>query len=183
MEIYIVIISGRPNINIQNVCDSKFFEECPSLHKSQHHKHFHILGTNPLKHFLTFPYISVIDSILKGLRDMPVQQKYKVNHRCNLKFSRRHVKKAKTDKSQTKLILIMYFIYLNIAKILAFPVPYSSDDKESACNAEDLGWIPRSGRCPGEGNGNPLQYSCLENSMGRVAWWATVLGSQKVRHD
>ena len=114
---------------------------------------------------------------------MPVQQKYKVNHRCNLKFSRRHVKKAKTDKSQTKLILIMYFIYLNIAKILAFPVPYSSDDKESACNAEDLGWIPRSGRCPGEGNGNPLQYSCLENSMDRGAWWATVLGSQKVRHD
>ena len=70
---------------------------------------------------------------------MPVQQKYKVNHRCNLKFSRRHVKKAKTDKNQIKLILIMYFIYHNIAKILAFPVPYSSDDKESACNAEDLG--------------------------------------------
>ena len=40
-----------------------------------------------------------------------------------------------------------------------------SDNKESACNAEDLGSIPGLGRFPGEGNGNPLQYSCLENSM------------------
>ena len=39
--------------------------------------------------------------------------------------------------------------------------------KESACNAEDLGWIPGSGRSPGKGNGNPLQYSCLENPMDR----------------
>ena len=43
----------------------------------------------------------------------------------------------------------------------------SSDGKESACNAGDLGSIPRSGRSPGEENGNPLQYSCLENSMDR----------------
>ena len=48
--------------------------------------------------------------------------------------------------------------------------------KESACNAGDtgdVGSIPESGRSPGEGNGNPLQYSCLENSMDRGAWWAT----------
>ena len=51
-----------------------------------------------------------------------------------------------------------------------------SDDKESACNAEDLGSIPGSGRFPGEGNGSPLQYSCLGDSMGRGAWWATVHG-------
>ena len=55
-------------------------------------------------------------------------------------------------------------------------LPYSSDDKESACNAGDLGLIPGSGRSPGEGNGNPLQYSCLENPMDRGAWWATVYG-------
>ena len=48
-----------------------------------------------------------------------------------------------------------------------------SDDKESACNSEDQSSIPRSGRYPREGNGNPLQYSSLENSMGRGAWWAT----------
>ena len=48
-----------------------------------------------------------------------------------------------------------------------------SDSKESACNAGDLGLIPEWGRSPGEGNGNPFQYSCLENSMGSRAWWAT----------
>ena len=52
----------------------------------------------------------------------------------------------------------------------------SSESKESACNAGDLGSIPESGRSPGEGNGNPLQYSCLENSMDRGAWWAAVHG-------
>ena len=54
-----------------------------------------------------------------------------------------------------------------------------SDDKESACNAGDSGLIPESGRSPGEGNGNPLQYSCLENSMDRGAWEATVHGAAK----
>ena len=50
-------------------------------------------------------------------------------------------------------------------------------NKESACNSGDTGdtsLIPGSGRSPGEGNGNPLQYSCLEKSMDRGAWWATV---------
>ena len=50
--------------------------------------------------------------------------------------------------------------------------PGGSDGKESACNAGDLGLIPGSGRSPGEGNGNLLQYSCLENSMDRGTWWA-----------
>ena len=45
--------------------------------------------------------------------------------------------------------------------------PGGSDGKESACNVEDQGSIPGSGRSPGEGNGNPLQYSCLENPMDR----------------
>ena len=51
--------------------------------------------------------------------------------------------------------------------------PNSSDDKESACNVGDLGLITGSGRCPGEGNVYPLQYSCLENSMDRGTWQAT----------
>ena len=51
--------------------------------------------------------------------------------------------------------------------------PGSSDGKESACIAEDPGLIPGSGRSPGEGNGYPLQYSGLENSMDREAWQAT----------
>ena len=52
--------------------------------------------------------------------------------------------------------------------------PGGSDSKESACNVGDLGSISGSGRCPGEGNGNPLQCPCVENSMDREAWWAKV---------
>ena len=51
-----------------------------------------------------------------------------------------------------------------------------SDGKESACNYGDPGLIPGLGRFPGKGNGTPLQYSCLENSMDRGAWWALVHG-------
>ena len=54
-----------------------------------------------------------------------------------------------------------------------------SDSKESTCNVGDLGLIPGLGRCPGEVNGNPLQYSYLENSMDRRAWQATVHGVAK----
>ena len=61
--------------------------------------------------------------------------------------------------------------------------PGGSEGKASACNAGDLGSIPGPGRNPGEGNGNPLQYSFLEDSMDRGAWRATVYGSQRVGHD
>ena len=57
--------------------------------------------------------------------------------------------------------------------------PSGSEVKASACNAGDLGSIPGSGRSPGQGNGNPLQYSCLENPMGGGDWWATVHGVAK----
>ena len=59
--------------------------------------------------------------------------------------------------------------------------PGGSEVKAYACNAGDLGSIPGLGRSPGEGNGNPLQYSCLENSMEGGAWWATVHGVAKSR--
>ena len=58
----------------------------------------------------------------------------------------------------------------------ALDFPGGSDGKASAYNARDLGSIPTLGRSPGEGNGNPLQYSCLENPMDGGAWWATVHG-------
>ena len=60
--------------------------------------------------------------------------------------------------------------YMTIGKTMAQIV------EVSACNAGDLSLVPGSGRSPGEGNGNPLQYSCLENSMDGGAWWATVHG-------
>ena len=57
--------------------------------------------------------------------------------------------------------------------------PGGSDGKEPACNATDLGLSPGSGRCPGERNGKPLKYSCLENPKNRETWWATVPGVQR----
>ena len=57
--------------------------------------------------------------------------------------------------------------------------PSVSDGKESACNEGDLGSIPELVRSPGEGNGNSLQYSCLENSMDREAWRTMVHGVTK----
>ena len=50
------------------------------------------------------------------------------------------------------------------------------DGKESACSEGDLGLIPESGRSPGDGNGKPLQYSCLDNSMDTGVWWAIAYG-------
>ena len=68
-------------------------------------------------------------------------------------------------------------------ELLAIPVfldfSGGSDDKESACSVGDLGSVPGLGRSSGEGNGYSFQYSCLENSMNRGAWWATVPGIAK----
>ena len=69
--------------------------------------------------------------------------------------------------------------YKGLQSFMGFPG--GSELKPSACNVGDLGSIPGSGRSPGEGNGNPLQYSVLENPMGIGAWWATVNGVAKIR--
>ena len=61
--------------------------------------------------------------------------------------------------------------------------PGSSDGKASACNVGDPGSIPGLGRSPGEGNGNPLQHSCLENPMDREPDRLQSMGSQRVGHD
>ena len=61
--------------------------------------------------------------------------------------------------------------------------PCSSVSKDSACNVGDPGSSPGSGKSPGEGNGKPLQYSCLENPMDRGAWQAIVHGAARVGHD
>ena len=61
-----------------------------------------------------------------------------------------------------------------MAVLISVGFPGGSNGKESAGNAGDLGLTPGLGRSPGEGNGYPLQYSCLENSKDRRAWWATV---------
>ena len=77
---------------------------------------------------------------------------------------------AKSLSKRENLLLVSIFLK---------GFPGGSDRKESACNEGDPGLIPGSGRSPGEGNGNPVQYSCLENSMDRGAWRATVHGVEK----
>ena len=68
-------------------------------------------------------------------------------------------------------------VSLFIRALIGFPS--GSDGKESACNAGDLDSISGSERSPGEGNGYPLQYSCMEKSMNRGAWWAIAHGVSK----
>ena len=72
---------------------------------------------------------------------------------------------------------------VNVANGYTEGFPGGSVVKKSPANAGDRDWIPGSGRSPGEGNDNPLRYSCLGNPMDRGAWWATVHGSQRVGHD
>ena len=81
----------------------------------------------------------------------------------------------------------MYLIVLSHPyKVESGGLAWWLSGKESACSAGDTGdtsSIPGVGRCSGEGNGNPLQYSCLENPMDRGVWWAIVHGIVRVLHD
>ena len=72
----------------------------------------------------------------------------------------------------------MKFLIFNLLKFIV-SFPGGSVVKDPPANEEDAGLILGSGRSPGEGNGNPLQYSCLENSMDRGAWHVTVHGAAK----
>ena len=89
-----------------------------------------------------------------------------------------HIFFLKISTSLEKLLLVMRNMYSPFSRNC---FPGGSEVKASACNAGDLSSIPGLGRPPGEGNGNPLQYSCLENPMDRGAWWATVHGVTKSR--
>ena len=71
----------------------------------------------------------------------------------------------------------LFFKKMCVLEIKGFPG--GSEGKESAYNSGDLISIPGLGRSPGEGNGYPLQYSCLKNPMDRGTWWATVHGVEK----
>ena len=85
--------------------------------------------------------------------------------------------------------MLPFLLKPTISKILVtkcvmnMDFPGSSGSKESASNVGDLDSIPGLGRSPGEGNGNPLQYSYLENPMDRGAWWAPVPWGHRVEHD
>ena len=73
--------------------------------------------------------------------------------------------------------------FIRICTVIYMDLPGGSDGKASAYNVGDPGSIPWSGRSPGEGNGNPLQYSCLENSWMEKPGRLQSMGSQRVGHD
>ena len=89
-------------------------------------------------------------------------------------------KKILVPQSQSSSPIMQYTILQVLFGPLYFTLfPGGSDSKASAYNVGDLGSIPGLGRSPGEGNGTPLQYSCLKNPMDRGAWYATVCGVTK----
>ena len=82
------------------------------------------------------------------------------------------------------MVMICQYGFINENKctnLVGVGLPDGSALTNPPANAEDVGSIPGLERSPGEGNGNPLQYSCLENSMDRGAWWVTVKGVAKSR--
>ena len=90
-----------------------------------------------------------------------------------------HTRKTKKEKKKCPVENLPLIV---VQKLEGFPVVLTSG-KEPICNAGDIraaSSIPGLGRSPGEGDGNPLQYSCLENSIDRGAWWATVYGVAKI---
>ena len=99
-------------------------------------------------------------------------RKKKIN---NIKFnmSLNPISRKQNEITQMPVELVFCIIHNSFS---IFLIVVDQTLKKSACNAGDLGSIPGLGRSPGEGNGNPLQYSSLENPMDRRAWWATVHG-------
>ena len=97
-------------------------------------------------------------------------------------------KDTETQKQRENSLVFRFMKTLNLldecsilrAQLMLMGFTGGSDGKESAHNVRDLGSIPGSGRFPGEGNGKPLQYSCLRNPMDRGIWWLYIMGSQKV---
>ena len=108
---------------------------------------------------------------LLNCRQMIYQLSYEGSPNTQESFAFLYTNK-KDQKEKNKYCILMHF----------WGFSQSSVGKSSACNAADPGLIPGSGRSPGEGNGNPLQYSCLENPMDRGAWWATVHRTSRVRY-
>ena len=100
----------------------------------------------------------------------------KVHHLQNQEISKDFVVRKTVATTNMSLIYDVNHDFM-----ILWGFPGSSDGKESACKAGDLGLIPGSGRSPGEGNGFPLQYSCLENSINREVWQAIVHGVAKSR--
>ena len=124
--------------------------------------------------------------VFKGRRERAPRLRQRVNPtlphrfvRLSAQWTGRHPLTLTRGICSARSLLLWPLMFKGIIAFVRFPG--GSDGKASAHNAGDPGSIPGLGRSPGEGNGNPLQYSCLENSMDGGAWWATVHGVTKSR--
>ena len=115
-------------------------------------------------------------SALKALYKLSTQSSWACCH-CSGTSLAKSCSNGPTGYRPWQSLFIMAAIDYLLKQKMGFPV--GSDGKESACNARGPGSVLRLGRYPGEGNGYPLQCSCLENFMDRGAWWATVHGGRK----
>ena len=91
-----------------------------------------------------------------------------------------------TTREYIIFVILYYFVYMYLFGILYFlkmGIPSYLSQKRTCLQFRRPGFDPGSGRYPGEGNGNPLQYSCLENPMDRGAWQAILHGVARVRYD
>ena len=129
-----------------------------------------------------------IRKLLELISEFSKVSGYKINTQKSLAFlytnnekSEREIKESIPFTIATKRIKYLGINLLKETKVMGFP--HSSVGKSSACNAGDPGSIPGLGRSPGEENGSPLQYSCLENPMDKGDWQATVHRIVRVRHD
>ena len=105
--------------------------------------------------------IEIADKVFWN-RDTEIEKKYKKRYKEEQK---------RTDQRFAMLAAALGKSYLGPSRKTS---SHPRDGKASACNAGDPGLIPRSGRSPGEGNGNPLQCFCLENPRDGGAWWAAI---------
>ena len=115
----------------------------------------------------TFTALHSMGQVASGTIILPTAE------RCQNLLLRWEVAEVEPESTSTSICTVHTFSTSQLG------FPGGSDSKESACNAEDPGLIPGSGRCPGEGNGYPLQYSCLENPRDREASQATVHGATR----
>ena len=127
-----------------------------------------------------------IRKLLELISEFSKVSGYKINTQKSLEFlytnnekSEREIKESIPFSIATKRVKYLGKNLPKETKVMGFP--HSSVGKSSACNAGDPGSIPGSGRSPGEENGSPLQYSCLDNPRDGGPWWAAIYGVTQSR--
>ena len=149
---------------------------CVRLHKpSSINGLFPLLNT---RHFLLSPYTHTVLKLLLTIcqkRGSLTHHRKEILNKLLPWWSWRYLEESNLLSMRS----VVNWPSIRVTCVFYKGFPGGSDGKESTCNAGDRGSIPGSGRSPAEGNGNPLQYSCLENPMDREAWWAPVHGVAK----